>query len=312
MNTDDRLKERINQLKEERRAVILAHNYQIGEVQDIADYVGDSLGLSQQAAETDADVIVFCGVDFMAETAAILAPKKMVLLPEPEAGCPMAAMITADELKEEKSKHQAPAVCYVNTTADVKAECDYCCTSANALKVVESVLEKRIIFAPDKYLGHYISTQTDKDLILWNGFCPTHVKITAQEIESLREKHPGAKVVVHPECTPDVIEVADAVRSTTGICRFAAESDARELIIGTEVGILHRLHKENPQKTFYPASELAVCPNMKLTTLEKVMWVLEDLVHEVKVPEDVASRARGAIQRMIELVEAPNQEITRA
>lgn len=312
-NSDDLLVKKIMELKKKRHAVILAHNYQVGEVQDIADYVGDSLGLSQQAAATEADVIVFCGVDFMAETAAILSPDKLVLLPDTEASCPMAAMITAEELRAEKEKHPgAPAVCYVNTTADVKAECDYCCTSANALKVVETVPSEEIIFAPDKYLGHYISTQTDKKLILWNGFCPTHVKITANGIQELRREHPEAKVVVHPECTPEVIAEADAVESTTGICRYAGTTDAKELIIGTEVGILHRLRKENPDKVFYPASELAVCPNMKLTTLEKVLWSLEDQVYQITVAKDVAERALGAIRRMLEIVEPPVKETARS
>jgi quinolinate synthase len=301
---DVALIEKIDKLKKEKNAVILVHNYQRAEVQDIADFTGDSLGLSRTAAGTDADVIVFCGVHFMAETASILSPEKTVLMPDINAGCPMADMITADQLRALKKEHpKAKVLAYVNTSAEVKAETDICCTSSNALKVVENLRDvEEIIFVPDKYLDSYISTMTGRKFIMWNGYCPTHVKIQAEDILRQRQNHPEAKVVVHPECTPPVIELADKVLSTEGICRYAKESDAAEIIVGTEIGILHRLKKENPDKTFYPASENAVCPNMKLTTLEKVLWSLEDMKHEVRVPEDIRVKARGAVDRMVEVL----------
>jgi len=303
LDCSENLVNEILKLKKERNAVILAHNYQIGEVQDIADFVGDSLGLSQQAAKTDADVIVFCGVHFMAETAAILSPKKTVLLPDIHAGCPMADMVTADKLRELKAKHPGvPVVTYVNSSAEVKAESDYCCTSANAVKVVESIDADEIIFTPDQHLGHYASTKTTKKIILWNGYCPTHRRITADSIMGQKEAHPKAKVVVHPECTTEVIALADAVASTEGILRYANETDAEEFIIGTELGILHRLHRENPDKKFFAAAERAICPNMKRTTLEKVLWSLQDMENVITVPEDVAVEAKLAIDRMLEIV----------
>ncbi|MFA4916574.1 MAG: quinolinate synthase NadA [Syntrophales bacterium] len=294
--------EEIKRLKREKNAIILAHNYQIPAVQDVADYVGDSLGLSIQASATDADIIVFCGVFFMAETAKILSPQKKVLIPDYNAGCPMANMINASQLRDLKAKHpEAKVLCYVNTTAEVKAECDLCCTSANAVRMVTDVLrdEKEIIFVPDKYLADYVSTQTCRNFIVWKGFCPTHVKILAEDILKQKSLHPEAEVIVHPECTPPVIEVADKVASTEGMCKYAGESKAKEFIIATETGIIHRLRRENPDKVFYPASELAVCPNMKLTTLEKVLWSLQRLEHEVTVPEEIIARAKQSIQRML-------------
>ncbi|MDI6716391.1 MAG: quinolinate synthase NadA [Actinomycetota bacterium] len=303
MKCDDRIVNEILELKKRRNAVILAHNYQIGEVQDIADFVGDSLRLSQQAAATNADVIVFCGVHFMAETASILSPTKTVLLPDPNAGCPMADMVTADKLRKFKQEHPGmPVVCYVNSSADVKAESDYCCTSANAVKVVETIDADEIIFVPDQHLGHYASTKSSKKIILWNGFCPTHRRITPDALMKQKDLHPNAKVVVHPECLEEVIKLSDAVASTEGILRYARETDAEEFIIGTEVGILHRLNKENPGKKFYPAFERAICPNMKKITLEKVLWSLQDLSHVVSVPEETAKRAKLAIDRMIAIV----------
>ena len=295
--------DRILELKEEKNAVILAHNYQIPEVQDIADYLGDSLGLSRKAAQSDAGLIVFCGVKFMAETAKILSPEKMVLMPEGSAGCPMAEMISVDGLRKLKGEHPGAAtVGYVNTNAEVKAEVDVCCTSANAVKIVESLSESEVIFVPDKYLGDYVAKHVDKELILWNGFCPTHMKITVPELERQLSLHPGAEVMVHPECTPDVIEIADHVFSTGGMVAYPGNSGADEFIVGTEVGIIHRLSKENPGKKFYPASDLAVCPNMKKTTLESVLSCLEDGGDEVTVPDTIASRARGAIERMVEII----------
>lgn len=299
----DELVERIRRLKEDRQAVILAHNYQAGEVQDIADFTGDSLGLSQQAAKTDARVIVFCGVLFMAETAAILSPDKTVLLPDPNAGCPMADMITAAQLRERKRAHPgSQVVCYVNSTAEVKAESDVCCTSTNAIKIVEQVSDDPpIIFVPDKYLGMYTASKTGKNLILWDGYCPTHMKITVPDIVTLREQHPGAEVLVHPECRPEVIAAADFALSTGGILKRARESTAKEFIIGTEIGILHPLRKNNPDKLFYPATRRAVCPNMKRTTLEKVLWALEGMEHQITVPPDIRERAVRAVDRMLAL-----------
>jgi len=303
-DSDASLIEEILRLKRQRKAIILAHNYQLGEVQDIADFVGDSLELSQKAAGTDAEVIVFCGVHFMAETASILCPDKTVLLPDMHAGCPMADMITPEGLRQKKKEHPgATVVCYINSSAEVKAESDVCCTSANAVKLVDKLADKRqILFVPDQYLGHYISTKTGREMILWPGFCPTHLRIKAQDIVRLREEHPQAKVVVHPECRPEVVALADEVLSTGGICRFAARTEAKEIIVGTELGIIHRLRKENPDKRFIPASEQAICPRMKLITLENILWTLEDMAPEVKVPEDIRLRAKAAVDKMLEVV----------
>ena len=301
-NPDDaHLVENILQLKRQRNAVILAHNYQLGEVQEIADFSGDSLELSQRAAETDADVIVFCGVLFMAETASILCPDKTVLLPHVHAGCPMADMITAEKLRRKRDEHpKATVVCYVNSPAEVKAESDVCCTSANAVDVVQSLPDAdEILFVPDQYLGHFAASQTGRDLLLWPGFCPTHVRIQAGDFLRLRKEYPQAEVVVHPECRPDVTALADEVLSTGGICRYARESQATEIIVGTEIGMLHRLRKENPNKRFIAVSEQAVCPTMKLITLETVLWALEEMAHEVKVPEEIRVRARSAVDRML-------------
>jgi quinolinate synthase len=292
----------IKRLKEKRRAVILAHNYQIPEVQDIADFVGDSLGLSIQAARTDAETIVFCGVHFMAETAKILSPAKTVLLPDKTAGCPMADMITAEQLRALKSKHPGTKVlCYVNTSAEVKAECDLCCTSANAVRMVAEVLkgESEIIFVPDRYLAAFAGGKTGRKFITWPGFCPTHARILPEHVEAARARYPGAAVMVHPECRPDVAALADRVISTGGMSGYARETPAREIIVGTEPGIIHRLKKENPDKIFHPLSESAVCPNMKKTSLEKILWALEDMVHPIEVPEAVAAGARKCIRAML-------------
>jgi len=299
---DKELIEKISRLRRERNAVILAHNYQLGEVQDIADFVGDSLELSQKAAKTDAEVIVFCGVHFMAETASILCPEKTVLLPDIHAGCPMANMITADALRKTKEENLgAKVVCYVNSTADVKAESDICCTSANAAKIVAGFpKDQKILFVPDQYLGHYAASKSGREMIPWHGYCPTHARIIPQHIERLRKEYPNAKVVVHPECRPDVITLADEVGSTGGILRYAAREDVQELIVGTEMGIIHRLKKENPSKKFIPITEQAVCPNMKLITLDKVLASLEGMSPEVKVPEDIRIKAKAAVDRMLE------------
>ena len=301
-NRDAYLIERILSLKKDRAAVILAHNYQLGEVQDIADFVGDSLELSQIAARTDAGVIVFCGVHFMAETASIICPDKTVLLPDIHAGCPMANMITAERLREKKVEHpNATVVCYVNSSADVKAESDICCTSANAVKVVQSVPSDEVLFVPDQYLGHYASLKTDKKMILWPGFCPTHARIRPEDITRLKQDYPDATVVVHPECKPEVIALADEALSTGGIIKLAQKEEIKELIVGTEIGIIHRLKKENPGKKFIHISEQAVCPNMKLITLEKIVWALEEMSPEVKVPEDIRLKAKAAVDKMLQV-----------
>jgi len=299
----DPIIEKISELKKKNNAVILAHNYQRGEIQDVADFVGDSLGLSQQAAKTDADLIVFCGVHFMAETAALLSPDKTVIMPDEHAGCPMASMITARELREKKKLYpNAKVVCYVNTTAAVKAESDICCTSSNAVKIVSSIPEdEEIIFVPDKSLGAYVSSCLDREMMYWDGYCPTHHRILAEQIVKMKSEHPAAEVVVHPECTPDVLALADHVASTTGILNYTKSSNSKEFVIGTEIGILHRMKKENPDKIFMPVTPLSDCPNMKLNTLEKLLWSLEDIQFVVTVPEEIAVEARKAIQRMLDL-----------
>lgn len=292
--------QKIQALKNERNAVILAHNYQIDEVQDIADYVGDSLGLSRQAAATDADVIVFCGVHFMAETAAILSAEKTVILPDLKAGCPMADMVTADDVRRLKKENSGvPVVCYVNSTAEVKAESDVCCTSSNAVEIVGRLGTDDVIFVPDQFLGGYATERAGKRLVSWNGYCPTHMRILPEDIEARRKEHPGAPVIVHPECRSEVVAAADAARSTGGILDFCRESSAKEFIIGTELGMLHRLELENPDKTFYPVTKLAVCPNMKRITLEKILWSLEDMKNVITVDEEIAVSARRAIEAML-------------
>lgn len=302
-NSNTKLIAKIAELRKKRNAIILAHNYQLGEIQDIANFTGDSLELSQRAAETNAEVIVFCGVHFMAETASILCPDRMVLLPDIDAGCPMANMITAEQLVEKKKEYpEAVVVCYVNSTANVKAESDICCTSANAVRVVEKCTDnKEIIFIPDQYLGNFVSAKTKRKMILWPGFCPTHMKILPEDITKLRHEYPDAKVVVHPECKPEVIAIADETLSTSGMIRFAQKTQAKNIIVGTEIGIIHRLKKENPDKRFIPASEQAICPNMKKITLEKVLWALEELATEVKVTEGIRVKAKAAVDKMLEI-----------
>jgi len=292
--------DKIQALKTERGAIILAHNYELGEVQDIADFTGDSLELSRKAAQTDAAVIVFCGVHFMAETAKILSPDKTVLIPDIHAGCPMADMINAQQLREFKKLHPGlPVVAYVNTSAEVKAESDICCTSANAVKIVESLDANEILFVPDKSLGSYVASKTNKKVITYSGFCPTHHRILSQDVIKAKRAHPKAIVIAHPECTPDVVALADAVESTSGMIRFVSASDAKEIIVCTERGILHRLKKDNPDKVFYNPSPLNICPNMKKITLEKVLWSLEDMKYEITLPADIIEKARAAIEGMI-------------
>lgn len=301
--TNSKILERIQRLKARRKAIFLVHNYQIGEVQDIADYLGDSLGLSRIASQTEAEIIVFCGVKFMAETASILCPDKKVLMPDLSAGCPMANMITAPQLRLLKKKHhRAQVLSYVNTSAEVKAESDVCCTSANAVKIVQALKDvKEFIFIPDKYLASYVASKTNHNFIAWSGYCPTHVAILPEDIRKQKKAHPRARVLVHPECTPPVVQLADEALSTEGMCKYAKTSPTSEMIIGTETGLLYRLRKENPRKKFYPASEKAICPNMKLTTLEKILWCLEDMKYEVKVPEKIRRPAKKAVDRMLEI-----------
>ena len=297
------LGQKIRELKKKRNAVILAHNYQLPEVQEVADFRGDSLELSRVAAKTDAEVIVFCGVYFMAETAAILSPQKKVIMPDIYAGCPMANMLKADELKELKKGHpDAVVLGYVNTSAEVKAELDYCCTSTNAIAVVNALRDrKEIIFVPDKYLADFVAKKTGRKMIIWDGFCPTHIKILPEDVKREKKFHPFAKVMVHPECLPQVVSMADAVISTSQMAKFAKESEATEFIVGTEIGLVYRLKKDNPKKEFYPASERAVCPNMKRTTEEKIVSALEEMKEEVRVPEDIRIRAKKSIDRMLEI-----------
>ena len=294
---------KIKAFKRDKNAVILVHNYQLPEIQDVADHVGDSLGLSIEASKTKAEMIVFCGVHFMAETAAIICPDKKVIVPDVNAGCPMANMINAEGVKKLKSEHPGHiVVAYINTTAEVKAESDYCCTSANAVKVVEKLKDKDIIFIPDKYLGDYVSEQTGKKMVLFNGYCPIHVMIRPEHVKKAKQEHPNAVVIVHPECLPEVKALADKVLSTGGMINFAKASPAQEFVIGTETGIIYRLQKENPSKKFYPANTLAVCKNMKKTTIDKLLRSLENEETRVAVPKEIASRAKLSIDRMLKLV----------
>jgi quinolinate synthase len=293
--------EEIKSLKASRNAIILAHNYQPAEIQDLADFTGDSLELARKAATVAEDVVVFCGVHFMAETAAILNPRKTVLLPTPDAGCPMADMITGEQLRELKAKHPgAKVLCYVNSTAEIKAESDCCVTSSNAVAVARSFpADQQIIFVPDQHLGSWTAEQLGRKFILWPGFCPTHARMTDHQIALAREKHPGAPVLVHPECPKGVRDAADQVLSTGGMCRYVPGRPEAAFIVGTETGILHRLQKENPDKQFFPLLESAVCPNMKKTTVEKVLWSLRENETLVRVEEPIASRACKSIEAML-------------
>ena len=294
------LTEEIQKWKTERKAVILAHNYQRPDVQDIADFTGDSLELARKATEIDADTIVFCGVHFMAETAAILNPGKTVLIPDARSGCPMADMITADQLREFKTRHPgARVVCYVNSPAEVKALSDCCCTSGNAVKIVRRYEGQEVIFVPDQHLGSVVAETLGRDLILWPGYCPTHARISPRDIARLRDEHPGALVLAHPECPQPVRAVSDHILSTGQMCSFVRNSPAAGFIIATEEGLLHRLRKENPDKRFHRVSAFAVCPNMKLNTLEKVLFCLRDMAPVVTVEPAIADRARRAIEQML-------------
>lgn len=320
------LQEEILKLKEQRRALILSHNYQRDEVQDSADFVGDSLELSRTAASIDCEVIVFAGVNFMAESASILSPNKTVLLTEIDAGCPMADMIHVDSPRWERKKFPGfdnpppyiyppeftlrdikaqypgvPVVAYVNTTADVKAESDICCTSANVVKVIESLPDEKVICIPDRNLSMWAQQNTKKKVIAWDGYCHVHERVTPEDVKKAREEHPKALVIAHPECRLDVLELADHVTSTSGMLRFASASSAKEFIIGTEIGLLYRLRKENPDKIFYPLRRDMICPNMKKTTLNSVLRALKENTYIIKVPEEIRIPAKRALDRMLEI-----------
>lgn len=302
MNEREELIKEIERLKKEREAVILAHNYQRPEVQDVADFVGDSLDLAKKGVKSEAGVIVFCGVRFMAESANILSPEKTVLLPVIEAGCPLADMVTVKALRTKKREHpEAAVVCYVNSPAEVKAESDVCCTSSNAIKVVNSLKEEEVIFIPDRQLGRYVGQHTKKKIHLWEGFCATHYNVVPEEIVEAKEKYPGAEVLVHPECRLEVIALADAALSTNGMIEYVKKSKGREFIIGTEMGLLHRLKKEMPNKKFYLASKKFICPNMKLTTLKMVARSLREIKHIIKIPKDIREKAKKSLERMVEI-----------
>lgn len=320
----EKIKEEIFALKEKRNAIILSHNYQRGEVQDIADFVGDSLELSKTASTLHCDVIVFCGVHFMAESASILSPDKTVLLPELDAGCPMADMIQVSStrkvwkafpgyevqpsfifpheftLRDIKAKYPGvPVVAYVNTTADVKAKSDICCTSANVIKVIESLPDERVICIPDRNLSMWAAKNTKKQVISWDGFCHVHDRVTKEDAIRARKEHPDAILMAHPECRPEVLELANHVTSTSGMLRFAKASRAKEFIVGTEIGIMHRLKKENADKIFYPLRRDMICPNMKKTTLNSVLTALREMKNVIKVPEDIRISAKRALDRML-------------
>ena len=295
--------EEITKLKKEKNAIILVHNYQRPEIQNIADSLGDSLGLAREAAKTDARIIVFCGVRFMAETAKILSPEKTVIIPRKDAGCPMADMITAEDLRILKEKYPgAKVVSYVNTNADVKAESDICCTSANAINVIRNIKAEKIIFTPDKNLAAYCQRFTDKEIIPWNGYCYVHEKIREEEVRLAKEKFPDALLLVHPECNPSVIDLADEVLSTSGMLNFAKKTDKKRFLIGTEEGLIYRLKKENPGKEFYAAGTAKMCRNMKLTTLNDVYFSLKEERYAIELPEGIIKSAQKALMAMLKYV----------
>ncbi len=298
--SDEELTALILELKREKDAVILGHNYQVDAVQRVSDFLGDSLRLAQLATETDASLIVLCGVRFMAESAKILNPTKRVIIPSETAGCPMADMITAEELESFKAQHPGdPVVCYVNTTAEVKAGSDVCCTSSNAVDVVRALGADRVLFVPDRNLAAYVATKVDTEVVPWRGFCYVHDMFVPEDVQLARAEHPGVPVAVHPECPPDVIELCDYVASTGGMMKLAAEHD--ELIVGTEVGLLERMNRERPEGHYYPLSAFAVCRNMKMTDLPRLAWALDNERFVVDVPEDTMAGAYRALERMLEL-----------
>ncbi len=296
------MQEKIRQLAKKRNAIILAHNYQPPEIQDIADLCGDSLELSIKAAETQAEVIVFCGVHFMAETACILSPDKTVLLPDPDAGCPMADMVTPEALEEQKKAlGNIPVITYVNSSAAVKAVSDICCTSANVVKIVNSLEADEILMTPDKNLAQYAQTRTEKKIHVWDGYCPFHNTLTADDVKKVKAAHPDALFVAHPECPPEVLELADAIRSTSGMITFAGETDHTSFILGTETGLLHPISKAHPDKQFFAASDKMFCTDMKKITLENLAHSLEHLAGRVTVPENIRLKALGSVERMIHI-----------
>ena len=296
------LKERIARLKKELNAIILAHYYQRDEIQEVADFRGDSFLLAQKAAQTDADVIVFCGVHFMGESAKILAPDKTVIIPDERAGCPMADMVNVEGLRALKRKHpNATVVTYINSSAEIKAETDICCTSSNAVKVIQSVKSDEIIWVPDKNLGHYVSQFTDKKMIIWEGYCNTHDLLTVKDVEEMRRLHPNAQFVAHPECRPEVVEMADFVGSTTAIIKYCKESEHTEFIVGTEDGTGFQLRQDSPHKTFHFASKFLVCPNMKVNNLKKVVRCMETMQPQIYVPPQIAEKARLSLERMLQV-----------
>lgn len=300
---NESLKKKIARLKKKRNAVIIAHNYQRDEIQEIADISGDSLALAQAAVRTDAEVIIFCGVHFMAESASILNPDKKVLIPALEAGCPLADMITPEKLRAKKKQYpEAAVVCYVNTSAEVKAESDIACTSSNAVEVVKSLKEKQVIFVPDKNLGRYVQSKVpEKEIILWEGFCPTHIRVQEEDVIRTKKLYPAAEVVAHPECNPEVLALADHICSTGGMFKYVKQSKSQEFIIATEAGMLYKLQKENPDKKFYLPTQNLVCANMKLITLGWVAHSLEKLVYEVRVSDEVRDKALRALDRMLKV-----------
>jgi quinolinate synthase len=294
------IKQEIRRLLDQHDAILLAHNYQRDEIQEIADITGDSLALSISAAETEHKVIVFCGVHFMAESAALLAPDKVVLIPRSDAGCPMADMVTAEGLREMKKKYpDATVVTYVNSTAAVKAESDICCTSSNAINVINSLDADEVILVPDQNLGRYIAKHTDKTCYFWEGYCPTHERLSVEDIERAQREHPDALFMAHPECPPEILDMADHICSTSGMYSYANKNPARKFIIGTEMGILYRLRKDNPEKEFILPTSKLICPNMKLTSLEDVLKCLQTMSPEVCVPDDVRDKARLTLDRML-------------
>ncbi len=298
----EKLVKKIGILKEKLNAVILVHNYQNPEIQDIADFTGDSLGLSKKAASTRADVIVFCGVDFMAETAKILSPSKTVLNPAPDAGCPMADMITAQELMEFKKEYgPATVVSYVNTTAEVKAESDVCCTSSNAVKIVNSLEDDRVIFTPDRNLALYVHSKSNKEIIAWDGFCPVHDSIDVEKVKETMKKYPGAPLMAHPECRPEVLKLACYVVSTSGMFDVPLEDNSKEFVVGTEQGMIYPLSKKFPDRKFMPAADGIICPNMKKTTLEKILNCMENLTGQIELPPDIIKKASLSLEKMLDL-----------
>lgn len=298
----NKLQAEIRRLLKAKKAILLAHNYQPGEIQDIADLTGDSLALSVEAARTDAEIIVFCGVSFMAETAAVLCPDKAVLLPRIDAGCEMADMIDAKSLRARKAPiPEVPVVTYVNSTAEVKAESDICCTSANAVTVVNSLPQPTVLMAPDRNLAKYTQIHSSKKILLWEGYCPIHDRLQADDVLKVKMQHPGASLIVHPECRPEIVRLADAVRSTTGMLSYVGKSPSKEFIIATETGLLHTLRKQYPDRKFYPVSDEMVCPHMKLTRLEDIVTSLLEFRHLIRIPEETRIRAKQAIDRMLQV-----------